>query len=128
MKKRAYICPNPPQILHLFVPFPLFSRFSRKKFAERLVSSEKGRTFALAFQKGGHETRSLTDCEQNTRQAARTHIIYYIWVLRTSNKSFLYTKKDINEQWSRMSLAGSDRSIIKISITVKSLILAQDER
>ena len=56
-------------------PKSTFFQFSRKKIVKHLVGSEKGRTFALAFQNGGIKTRSLTDCEQNTRQAARRHII-----------------------------------------------------
>jgi hypothetical protein len=36
----------------------------QKKFGKRLASIEKGRTFALAFRKGGVENRSLTGCEQ----------------------------------------------------------------
>ena len=75
-------CPFSPQILHLFVPFPLFSHFSQKKFAERLVSSEKGRTFALAFQKTlqvraapsslGHcRAQQVFDLKKSTRRAQK---------------------------------------------------------
>ena len=77
------------QICRVFEPKSTFFHFSRKKNDKHLVGSEKGRTFALAFGKqpgwnprmhfyarfSKHETRSLTDCEQNRRQAARTHII-----------------------------------------------------
>ena len=73
------------------------------------------------------ETRSLTDCEQSYKtSSAPTHI--YIMYRAHKQKVIPLYEEEINEQWSRMSLAGSDRSIIIHSITVKSLILAQDER
>lgn len=60
----------------LFVPNPLFSQILQKKFAERLVSSEKGRTFALAFRKGRHRN-SIFDRLRTylqDKQRARTYI------------------------------------------------------
>jgi hypothetical protein len=46
-----FYCPIFPHLYDCFVQKPSFSRFPEKKLPKDFASSEKGRTFALAFRK-----------------------------------------------------------------------------
>ena len=90
--KGSSFSPFSPQISLLFVPSCLFSHFSWKKLLNCFASSEKGRTFALAFRKrGGKKLDLWQTANRNTRQAARAHYIYNICCMH-KQKSFLFTQ------------------------------------
>ena len=74
---------------------------------------------------GGVESDLWQTANRNTRQAAHTHYIYYKVICTSRSHSFRRRDKRTMEQ---DSLAGQTELKRLISITVKSLILAQDER
>ena len=63
------------------------------------ASSEKGRTFALAFQKRG-KNEIFDRLRTEIQDKQRVHIIYIIYVACTS-RSHSFLHRLINEQWSR---------------------------
>ena len=60
-----------------------------------------GCIFMLASWNG--KTRSLTDCEHNRRQAARTRIYIIYMCIAHKHRSHSFWQRNTNEQWSRRS-------------------------
>ena len=98
--KGSSFSPFSPQISLLFVPSCLFSHFSWKKLLNCFASSEKGRTFALAFRKRGARNSIFDRLRTEIQDKQRVHIIYIIYVACTS-RSHSFLHRLINEQWSR---------------------------
>ena len=114
----VFFVPKLPLFALVLFNLPFFSQIMKKSFPSAWPVFKKSLPLHSLSERE-HENRSLTDCEQEVQDS----IAPLLYGEGDKHQSFLYItlKRTIEQE----SLAG--QTIMNI-ITVKSLILAQDER